>query len=299
MFPMKKDILLYIFVLALVQGLTEFLPISSSGHLLVIQNVYVYKNNTVLSDSWGLFGDLTPHAGTLVAALAYLFPVWFRDLKLFMTLVFTRQHPKPHHYKKRLQFWTALLITTFVSGVFGLMFHNTVEQSFASIKSAIIGFSITGTVLLFGRRAFQTGRNPWKNWTSVISVGLFVGIAQSIALWPGVSRSGMTITACLFAGLAPLEAFQYSFLTGSALIAGAWIVDMIGGFSADVGALPVPVYLFGFLISALVGWLGLKWTEKWTTGWKLHWLGYYCIGLALFLVLVVLFFPQVFAFPSF
>ena len=275
------SLLIPVSALALLQGLTEFLPISSSGHLLVLSSIFVYYNHT-FSRVWGLFGNLTLHVGTLLAAIAYFLPALNHDLRPLL---------RSHHPRSRAirRLWLAVLTTTILTGLVGLLIHDRVESLFHKPSGTIPMFTLTGLVLLLTPR-FRGQLETPSSTRHALWIGFVIGIAQCFALLPGISRSGLTIAAGLAVGLTPGVAFRFSFYTGIPLMAAAWLYDLLFKASRDTGAMPWFIYGWGILLAAVTGWFALRWLERWTIQYKLHWFGFYCLLLALTIFTVTILF---------
>ena len=214
-------------VLGIVQGLTEFLPISSSAHLILIP--YFLK-----WDDPGLAFDVALHLGTLVAVLSY----FWRDLYEMVTV--------PTH-RKTLGF---LIVATIPGALLGLLFEHKAETAFRSpalIASALI---LLGTLLAladwFCKGDKKISDLTWK-------MALIIGISQGLALIPGVSRSGITITTALALGFERREAARFSFLLSAPIIAGAGILKFHAILlSPDKMALGA-----GFVCAAVAGFFAI------------------------------------------
>jgi undecaprenyl-diphosphatase len=215
----------------LIQGLTEFLPVSSSGHLVLVPAVFGFEEP-------GLAAAVMLHLGTLVAVLAY----FRRDL---LRLLRFRSDPEA----RRIIF--LLLVGTVPAAVIGLSLRGPIETIFSEPWVAAVALMVTGAVLLFagllnrGVRRLAEGR---------AADALVVGLAQAFALLPGISRSGMTITAGIAQGFTRAEAARYAFLLSIPAIAGAGLLDGIdlarhGGFTWDL--------LVGMAVAAVVGYLAI------------------------------------------
>lgn len=198
----------HIVVLALVQGITEFLPISSSAHLILVP---------VLSD-WpdqGLAFDVVMHVGTLSAVIWY-----FRNDIFKMTIDWTQSCVKKQTVGESRLAWIVILATIPV-GLSGLLFHDFIDQTLRSplvIAWATIGFGLLlGLSDMMGKHQLSEHQLSWKN-------GIIIGFAQALALIPGTSRSGITMTAGLFAGLTRKGAARFSFLLSipAILMAGGY-----------------------------------------------------------------------------
>ena len=180
---------------AIIQAATEFLPISSSGHLALLANIL---------DTPNLFLITTLHLASLLAVLI------FTRREIYDLITF-----KP--YAKKL--WLYIIIATLPAATFGLFFKDLIEQTLSSLLIIGIAFIFTGTILFLTKFAH---RNQMLNTKNSIIIGLF----QIIALFPGVSRSGMTISAGLFAGIPKDKATKFSFLLFIPLSIGATILEI-------------------------------------------------------------------------
>jgi len=218
---------LKIVLLALVQGLSEFFPVSSSGHLLVFQKLL---NFTTLP----LVYDIFFHLGTLLAVVAY----FFKDLKP-LALRF--------YEKENFNMLLLLATATLPTAVIGFAGRDFFEKLFE--KTAFLGFSFIFTALvLFASRYLRIKKIP------VFPAAFIIGVCQGIAIIPGVSRSGMTIAAALILGLGFEFSFRFSFLLSIPAILGAVLLE--------AGKIPWqgghwPQLLLAVLVSALTGFLAL------------------------------------------
>lgn len=207
-------------LLGLVQGLTEFLPVSSSGHLKLCQLFFGL-------DTLGqyIFFDLICHGGTLLAIVVVL-------RKEILAL------------NRR----TILLLTLGTLPLcLAVLFKRQIETLYGATSLLGIWFLVTGIILLIGER-WRPG-TPGKRWGAVS-----VGCAQLLALMPGVSRSGATISAGRVLGWERMEAARFAFLLAIPAIAGGMLIE---GMSATPAAIPLSTYLIGFFTSFLVGMLAL------------------------------------------
>lgn len=215
----------------LIQGLTEFLPISSSGHLVLIPALFGFAEP-------GLAASVMLHLGTLLAVLAY----YRADL---LRLLHLRTDPEAR------RILLLLAIGTVPAALVGLTLHGPLEVIFTEPWLVAVALMVTGAVLLFtllvgkGMRRLAEGR-----WTD----GVVVGLAQAFALLPGISRSGMTITAGMAQGFQRPEAARFAFLLSIPAIGGAALIDgydlvQRGGFTWDL--------LVGMAVAAVVGYLAI------------------------------------------
>ena len=196
-------------VLGVVQGLTEFLPVSSSGHLLLGQYFLGLDQ-----DRFGLSFDVALHMGTLVAVVTY----FWRDL-IRMALAFFRSFGHmdlAHDPDQRLAY--LVIASTVPAALIGFLFEGFFENTVRSPWVVVFNFVLVGILFLV---AEAVGSQRWKASRLGFGGAIGIGIAQATALVPGVSRSGATITLGLFLGLRREEAARFSFLMSVPIIAGA------------------------------------------------------------------------------
>lgn len=229
-------------VLGLVQGLTEFLPVSSDGHLVLAERL----TGAVAP---GVAYEVILHLATLAAVMV----VFGRQLAS-MTVGVLRWR------REDVRYAALLVVATVPAVIVALAFGDLLERTFDSVAVAGVGFLITGAVLWSSRG--RGGDAAIPSW----GTALLIGVAQSIAILPGVSRSGLTITTALWLGMSPVPAGSFSFLMSVPAILGAGVFEMrnIGSAGLGVGAMPVVVGCAVALVSGiwairfLVGLLGRR-----------------------------------------
>ncbi len=231
------------FVLGLVQGIGEFLPISSSGFLILVPKLFGWQIQSLAFDAF-------LHIATLTATIAALWP----EVNIMLRALFLqKQQDETSQQWRHLILW---IVCAFIPvALFGLIFQHFIEDYFRSEKTVAISLIVWGIVLYIAdRRANQ-------KIDSVTRVGLsrafIIGCAQVIALIPGTSRSGITITAGLFSGLSRESAARFSFLLAIPTVAAAGLFklgDVIEG-GAVIGWVPLVV---GFLTATISGFLTVR-----------------------------------------
>jgi undecaprenyl-diphosphatase len=243
-------------LLAVVQGLTEFLPISSSGHLSAIEN---YLSG---------FGDgdleylVLLHFGTLVAVVAY-----YRRELWRMARGLTGAGPQAAAARRLVWLVGAGSVPAALAY---LLLGGWVDAAFGSLAAIGAGFLVTGTLLFATRRAPLAGRaEPQMRWRDA----LLVGAAQGVALLPGLSRSGSTIAAALFVGLERELAVRYSFLLSIPAILGA---NLVKGARLLDGSLPLPICVAGTLVAAAVAYASIHCLLRLVRRGHLPAFAYYC-----------------------
>lgn len=218
-------------ILGIIQGITEFLPISSSGHLVLFQKLFgLHEANLVF--------DTMLHLGTLLA----VFVVFWEDIVSMI--------------KKPFSKLTLLVVVgTIPTGIIGLAFKDFFERLFASGQSLGVEFLVTGLILLLAER-MPSGRKSINQ----ISYGdaLLVGTLQGAAILPAISRSGLTIAGCLFRGIDRETAARYSFLLSIPAILGASVLQGKDLLDMGLGEVPVVTYGIGTLMSAIAGYFAIK-----------------------------------------
>ncbi len=236
-----------VIVLAIVQAVTEFLPISSTAHLILVPWLFGWKDP-------GLLFDIALHLGTLGAVLIYFGRSWVRLLFLAAgkrVLVPPSGDPDHEIYENPKLFWF-LVAATFPAGMAGLLWKDAVETTLRGPVVIGVALIVVAGVLWSADRTgtFERGLEGLK-----LPEALAIGCAQAIALIPGTSRSGITIAAALFLGLRRQAAARFSFLLSSPIIAGASLKAAYdtwgqGGVPAE---LQTP-FLVGILVSGVAGY---------------------------------------------
>ncbi len=241
-------------ILGLVQGVTEFLPVSSSGHLVLVQQFMGLKDRSVVSF------DVLLHLGTLAAVMA----VFGADLWALL--------------KRPWQRLTVLLLASFVpTAIIALALKDWIEELFASGKTLGIEFIISGLVLWLAIRV-KAGRKGLDRMT--VGDGAVIGVLQGVAILPAVSRSGMTIAGALFRGLDRETAARYSFLASIPVIAAAAAFDLLKLIKAHEAAQVVSApYLVGTAVAAVSGFLAVRWMVRLIVRGALTGFVYYLLGL--------------------
>ncbi len=250
-------------ILGIIQGITEFLPISSSGHLVLVQKLFDLQTPPI-------FFDVLVHVGTLLAIVVYL----RRDLiKIILGL-------KNKEVQKLIVF---VVVGTLPVVVVGFLLLDFIENIFNSFLTVGISFLITAAILMGTVFVKKTEKSlEGMGWLDSI----FIGIFQAIAILPGVSRSGSTISAGLFRKMERNSAFKFSFLLAIPAICGALVLQLIQDkipldCSFSIG-------LLGFVFSAIFGLLALKILERVLIKGKFFFFAIYCfvLGLVVLLFLV-------------
>ena len=257
------------FLLGLVQGIAEFLPISSSGHLAIAQNLLGMSDAGTVPE----FFDVLLHLGTLVA----VFVAYWADIKDMVLEFFRGAGDLIHHSTPNPVPPARRLILLIILGTLPLFVVLPVKDAVQGLSNsmAFIGAALIVTgVLLFVSDRVKKGRKNERTatWLDV----LIVGIGQAIVTMPGISRSGMTITTGCFVGFERKFAVRFSFLLSIPAVLGANILSLADAAKAGINWAEVPVYLVGVVTAAVVGYLCIRLLRFIADRGKFGAFAYYC-----------------------
>ncbi|HIX28744.1 MAG TPA: undecaprenyl-diphosphate phosphatase [Candidatus Blautia stercoravium] len=246
-------------LLGLVQGLTEFLPVSSSGHLAILNNLLKIKET-------GLIFPVLLHAGTLAA----LFIAFRQDVKKLLLegcktvydllenvkIYFKNRHEQEAiRYKKLIsnnyrKLLLLLLVSTLPTVFEGMLFQNLVQQAESNLLAPAVGLFITGIFLMIVD-FFPAGKKIPKDVG--YGTAFLIGIFQGIAVFPGISRLGLTLAVCLMCGFNRKFAVKYAFLTALPTILGATVWELIQLPGSKISAGTLGIYMAGAVIAGVIG----------------------------------------------
>ncbi len=248
-------------LLGIVQGLTEFLPVSSSGHLALAESFMNVPGG-------GVAFAVLLHGGTLLA-IAIVFRRGIGELFTGALALPRCLGQAPDDWPAEVGLLARVVIATVPGAAVGLFLEDRIEAAFASPDVVAGLLFVTGGFLFLTRRASPgTADVSWK-------AAFLIGCAQACAILPGISRSGATITAAIFLGIARPRAAEFSFLAAIPLILGSLILELpeLAESSAAGGGFPMAA---GFLTSFGIGWLALVWLVRLVQRGQLHWFAPYC-----------------------
>ncbi|MBU2035108.1 MAG: undecaprenyl-diphosphate phosphatase [Candidatus Omnitrophica bacterium] len=241
-------------ILGITQGLTEFLPVSSSGHLVIMQRILGLPGEELVL-------SVVLHLGTVLAILVFLYKdiiKLFRNFKLVLLI----------------------LLVTVITGAIGISGKDFFKSLFSGPEYSVLGLLATGIILILTKKIRGHGREDLN-----FKDALILGFTQAIAIIPGISRSGITISTLLFRGLSPDVVFRFSFLASIPVILGAALLevkDISLSFQGHVSNL-----IAGFIFSFLAGIIALLLLRRIILNAKFHYFGYYCIIVALLILLFI------------
>ena len=234
-------------LLGIVQGFTEFLPVSSSGHLVILQKILGIHDHAVAI-------SVVLHLGTLLAIIVFFWKDILNLLKNFKLLIL-------------------VAVVVVITGLIGVLGKDFFESLFNSPKLVGLAWIFTGLLLVSTKKITQANRDKLNFKDAII-----LGLTQSVAIIPGVSRSGITISTLFFRKINPALAFTFSFLVSIPIILGAAILE-----ARKIEIIPKSDFLnlgMGFVFSFFVGLAALLFLKTVITKAKFYYFGYYCILMA-------------------
>jgi undecaprenyl-diphosphatase len=244
-------------ILALIQGMTEWLPVSSSGHLAIAQHFLGMKSV--------VFFDVMLHLGTL-SAVCFAFRKRIGDI----ICAFDKKDFRSESGRMGL----LVILASIPTAMIGFAFHDFFSASFENLLYIGIALLVTAVLLALTKYA-----RPKKKLGATNS--LAIGIAQGIAVMPGISRSGATISTGILAGIDKRKAAEFSFLLSIPAIIGAALFEARGSFVVGTNVLPI---FLGAIVAALVGYAAIRLLQAIISKNKFHYFSVYCLVLGLALI---------------
>ena len=255
-------------MLGIIQGLTEFLPVSSSGHLVLLQNLLGLREPELLF-------DISLHIGTLIA----IFIVFYQEIRNILramlrlpALIKSSGSLKSlFANNEEIRISALILVGSIPTAILGILFHKIADQIFGAVWIVGVMLLVTGTLLWFTRQMSIEGRPLIK---VSIRDALLIGLMQGMAIMPGISRSGATISVALFLGMNREVAGRYSFLLSIPAILGALILGLNSTtIQTDI---PGKIILLGTFTAGIVGYIALKVLLRMVKQGQLYYFAPYC-----------------------
>ena len=258
--------------MGVLQGIAEFLPISSSGHLIVAQNLFGLEEVPLLF-------DVFLHVATLLAVVLYFRKKIWELVCSFARIFVPIKNPSAAQIEKKSEdtkYIVAIILATFVTGVLGIFSSKVISE--ISVKLVCAGFIVTALLLIFSsliekkHSAYSETSFKSPSWKQ----SLVIGLAQGIGTLPGISRSGSTIAGSLFCGVKRDVAGEFSFIVSIPAILGAFILELkdLGEVSSSIGAEPV---IAGCAAAFASGYIALSWLMRLIKKGRLEWFACYLI----------------------
>lgn len=267
----NMDLIKYI-ILGIIQGITEPLPISSSGHIFLFKTIF----NTNLFNSLNF--EIISNFGSFIA----IFIIFFKDIKDLIIAFFSYIFKKEQRAKNLAKFKYCLyiIISTIPVGIVGLLFKDKVEELY-SIKNLAWAFLITAIALFLVRNL--KGSKEDKDIT--LKDAIIIGLMQMITIIPGISRSGTVLVACLLCKLKRETALKYTFILYFPVSAATMLLGVSDLISTpDVTSMLVP-YFAGLIAAGIVTYFSYAWLSDWVKKGKLWKFSIYCLVLVIFILI--------------
>lgn len=259
--------------LGILQGLTEFLPVSSSGHLVIAQHFMgISEGNLAL--------NVLLHLGTLIAIFVVyrssIMQMFFEFFKMIKDLFVEKSLCV---YKSKYRKYILLIVAASIpTAIVGLTLEDVFEELFASIEIVAITLIFTGIMLVMGEKIGKKNQMHIEKLT--LGKGFIVGLFQSLAITPGISRAGSTIVGGLVNGLKKDEATEFSFLISIPAVLGAVILKSKDIFTLNDVGMSTPTLMSSFAASIVFGIFAIRLLVKLVRNGKLHYFSYYCWSMA-------------------
>jgi len=272
-------------VLGLIQGLTEFFPVSSSGHLIIFP--YFFK-----WDSPSIIFAVTLHFATLLALISVMYKQIWLIIKNFFYGIFMRNYRKDPSFKLAVY----IIISSIPAAIAGYLFNDYIESLFFNPVYAAVFLFITAAILILFE--YIGNKNEEKNLKEKgylkkmnYLIALFVGLGQAFAILPGISRSGTTISTARIFGVKREEAVRFSFLISIPVILGSFIFELAkavknSSILISVDAISIVSVISGFVFAYFSGLIAIKFLTKFSGKRNLNIFAVYCILLAIIFFIV-------------
>ena len=264
--------------MGIMQGLTEFLPISSSGHLVLVSSIYkvLYGHELLFTGDQEVFLDIILHLGSLLAVFMFFWQDIVTILREFNKAIKTRDFSSP---EAKLPIY--LVVGTFFTVLLAFPLKEIVEKTVSSPSAVGCFLIVTGFVLLFSENLSTKIKH---DNTITMKKAIIIGLAQGIAAFPGLSRSGMTMAAGLLTGLDRVTSARYSFLLSILVILGTSMVYPLIKFSPEqLLTFSWNSIIIGFFFSWIVGYFCIKYFLQFLQKYSLRYFATYCFVVGLFM----------------
>lgn len=263
--------LLEAFILGLIQGITEFLPISSSAHLVITQELMGLSIP-------GLAFEVFLHFASLLAVLIY----FRRDVVEIVTGFFKYLASHQGQHRGSFLFAVYLLVATAITGVLGMLLEDILTESLKSMTTIAIALFATGVFLFLIERVRKYGSRTAEHMTALDA--LWIGLGQTLAVIPGISRAGSTLVVALWCGLEKETAVRFSFLLSVPVILGSTVL-MVPDLDMVILQMGILELLVSFAASFVFALIGIKWLIIFLQRSKFIYFTYYCFFMSGFVFL--------------
>lgn len=260
-------------ILAIIQGFTEPIPISSSGHLVIFKNL---MNSSVLND---LNLEIILNFGSLIAIVIF----FWQDIKALIIDFFSYIKTKEKKYYNNFKYCLLIIIGTIPAGLLGFLFKDQIESLSSNVK--IIGFALLITALFLFLIKDMKGKKEDSDIT--YKDAFLVGLFQAVALFPGISRSGATIVGGMFRNLKRETAFKFSFILYIPISLATMVLGISDLVEANISSSLALTYFFCMCISGIITYFATKWFNGIMKSGKLIYFVIYCLVVGTLVILFV------------
>ncbi|NQV16718.1 undecaprenyl-diphosphatase UppP [bacterium] len=259
-------------ILAAIQGFTEFLPVSSSGHLVLgeaLLGSHAFGNSIAF--------ELVVHLGTFLAVVVVFWKDIFNLLSVFgLRLINPRQWHSEYMENSDFRLSVLMIVAMLPAGFVGLLLRDQISNLFSKPAMVSVALLLTGGMLL-STKYYQKLDRPIN-----LKRALLIGLAQALALVPGISRSGSTITMALALGVKQDQAARFSFIMVLPLIVAATLLEFKDLLEVGISSAEWLILGIGLIVSFIIGFISLKWLLQLLKQGKFHYFAWYCFSVAIF-----------------
>jgi undecaprenyl-diphosphatase len=253
-------------VLGIIQGLTEFLPISSSAHLVIAPFLFQWQ----LPADFVFSFDVLVQAGTLLAVIVY----FWKDLIALVVGFFQGLFSGKPFTDPRARLGWLLIVATIPAGLFGLLVKKTIESAFHDPLATGAFLIVTAILLVVGEKLGKKTRSEESlTWVDAV----WIGVAQAISVFPGISRSGSSIAGGLFRGLDRRSAARFSFLMSIPIMLAAMLLGTLDLIKLPNLSQYLPLTAVGIVTAAIVGYIAIRWFISYISNHSLILFAWYCL----------------------
>ena len=258
-------------ILGIVQGFTEPIPVSSSGHLVIFQHIFSLD---ALDDlNFSIFANF----GSLIAIIVIFWNDIIAIIKDFFAYIKTKEKKYYHNFRYAM----FIIFATIPAGIAGLLFNDVVEKYMSNVKYIGIALLVTAVFLFLIRKLKGKKTENKMTMADALKIGLF----QMVALLPGISRSGATIVGGMFCGLTREAAFKFSFMLYIPISLATMLLGVKDVVTTGISASLLCCYLVGMLAAFIVTYYATKWFKNIMLKGKLIYFVYYCLAAGLLVLL--------------
>ena len=258
-------------ILAIIQGFTEPIPISSSGHLIIFKSIL---NSGVLND---LNFEIILNFGSLIAIVIY----FWSDIKELFIDFFTYIFKRNKKSYKNFKYCMLVIVGTIPAGIIGLIFKDTIEELLNTVKVVGIALLVTSIFLYIIRNIKGSKEDKDITYIDALIIGLF----QAVALLPGISRSGATIVGSMFRGLKRDVAFKFSFILYIPISLATMLLGVKDLMEANININMWITYLIAMIVSGIITFISTKWFNNIMKSGKLIYFSIYCLIVGLLVII--------------